>query len=93
MSEAVIEGKEAPAAPVRQQIITGEVHVKIDPDNGAINISAPENLIVALGILETAKAILIKRQQDLVAKAQEAMLSPKIVRPGVDDLAKVARPS
>ena len=43
------------------RMIVGEVHIIVDPSNGQVKVSAPANKIVALGLLELAKAIVINQ--------------------------------
>lgn len=70
----------------------GEIHIVADGNTGAMNVQAPQDLIVALGMLETAKMIIIRNMQDNVAKAQrEQALAPRpaIIPAGTNALAKL----
>lgn len=71
------------------RFIGGEVLIYADSVTGAMNVRAPENLLVALGIIESAKAILIKRQQDAIEKASK----PAIIAPTAADLGMLRKPS
>jgi len=71
------------------QFVGGEVRILADAGTGAISVSAPQNLLVALGMLEMAKVVMVAQHQEAVRAAER----PAIVRPGSADLAKVARPS
>jgi hypothetical protein len=74
---------------VADQFIGGEIHIIADAKTGAISINSPKNLIIALGILETAKVIMIKKQQD----AMTAATRPSILRASPADVPKLVRPS
>ena len=71
--------------------IGGEITIITDARTGAMSVNAPGNLMIALGMLEVAKAILIERQQKAVAKMQEAKLGPAIVRADPQQIAKLGR--
>lgn len=79
--------EEAPA--VNGQYIGGEVHIIADPKTGAMSINAPQNLIIALGLIEAAKAIIIQKQQEVVNKSRP----PMILKPSAMDVNKLVRPS
>lgn len=64
--------------------IGGEVRIFADAKNGAINVTAPPNLVVALGLIEVGKAILIDMQQENMKK------EPKIKSATVADLRALA---
>lgn len=76
-----------------QKYIGGKIEIVADGVTGGMSVSHPENIIVALGILEVAKAMIIEKQQKLVAKMQEAALAPRIMRAGPQDIPKLVRPS
>ncbi len=61
--------------------IGGEVHIIADGNTGAVSIQAPEKIIIALGILEAGKAILIDSMNKQAARASEAMLSRPAIIP------------
>lgn len=92
----VVDAEVAPSVPEgakdvtpSEKFIAGEIKIVVDGRTGAISVNHPQNIIVALGILETAKAMIIEKQQKLVAQMQEAVLNPKIVRPGPADFSKI----
>lgn len=87
LSGDVREAKPEAARPGR--FIGGEVRIIADSLTGAMNVIAPENLLVALGIIESAKAMLIKRQQDAIEKANK----PAIIAPTAADLGMLRKPS
>ena len=66
----VVEEAAAPSDP----FIGGEVHIIADPKTGQMSIKAPQNLVVALGILETAKVMII---DDMKQKAQRMAIAPR----------------
>ena len=68
--EEVVAG---PADP----FIGGEVHILADPKTGRMSIKAPQNLVVALGILETAKVMIIDDMKAKSAAAQAAAIAPR----------------
>jgi len=59
----------------------GEIHIVADGNTGAMSVTAPPDLIIALGILEVAKAFLVDNMKQKVAQAQR------------DAAALVARPA
>ena len=67
------------------KFVSGEVHVVVDPKDGSFHISAPENIVLALGILETAKVILIDQQKQRMEK--KSVPTPMIIR-GDEDTVK-----
>lgn len=68
------------------QFIGGEVRIIADAKTGNIHVqTSNSNLIVAFGLLEIAKCILVDRQRD--ARNDE----PKIVKPGPADLKMAER--
>lgn len=69
--------------------IGGELTITADPRTGGMSVSAPENMVVAMGLLEMAKVILVDRQR----RQQALQDRPAIARPGAADLARLARPS
>lgn len=74
--------------------VGGEVHIISNAKDGSMQVSAPQNLVLALGLIEVAKAILIqKQQQTMRATQEEALRRPAIVRAGPQDVSKLARPS
>ena len=73
--------------------IGGEIRISADPRNGAISVNAPQNIIIALGLLEVAKSILIQKQQEAIKKVQDAQLTPGILRATPQDINKLSRPS
>lgn len=82
--EVVAEEKPVVPGP----FLGGEVHIIADAQTGGIQVNAPQNLIIAFGLLEAAKMILVERQQQMMRKR-----TPEIVRPGADALSKLSRPS
>lgn len=69
--------------------IGGTIKIVADAKTGAISVEHPQNVIIALGIIETAKSIIVQKQQEAVAKMQEAMLKPSILRPTASDFNKL----
>lgn len=60
------------AAPVEEkeevnQFVGGEIHIVADGKSGGISVSAPPNMVVAFGLLEVAKAILMEKQRENAA--------------------------
>lgn len=80
----VPEKTEEAAVPQQLRLIGGEIHIRADARTGAISVNAPPNMIVALGLMEVAKAILIQKQQEQLREI-EAMRK-RIARPGDVDL-------
>lgn len=78
-----------PAAEEKPQMLGGEIRIVADKATGVINISAPGNMIIALGMIEIGKAILIKQQHDAQAAAQQ----PKILRGDPSRFPLLTRPS
>lgn len=68
------------------RFLGGTIQIHADAQTGGIAVNAPENLVIALGLLETAKAILIQRQQEAMNR------KPAIVRGDPSQL-KLLRPS
>jgi hypothetical protein len=66
------------------RLIGGEIHIKADARTGGISVNAPPNMIVALGLLEVGKAILIKKQQEQMVEIEK--MRSRIVAPGAADL-------
>ena len=54
-------------------ILSGEIHIIATPD-GRMSISAPGNTVLALGLIEVAKADIIRRHQ---ANMQELALKQR----------------
>lgn len=75
--------------PARAQFLGGEVHITADAATGGITVKSPPNLLLALGIIETAKAILIQQHTEAMQRAAR----PAIVRAGPQDIPKLHRPS
>lgn len=96
VKEAEVTGAVPEAAvdvtPVAGNYIGGKIEIIADAKTGAISVSHPQNIILALGIIETAKSIIVQKQQEAIRKVQEAMLNPKIFRAGPQDV-KNLRPS
>jgi hypothetical protein len=84
--DAVSVPKEASSA---AQLIGGEIHIIADARTGGINVQSPPNLVVALGLLETAKVIIIQKHVDAMRAAEK----PKILRASPQDIPKLVRPS
>jgi len=63
--------------------VGGEIRIIANPQDGSIRVSSPPNLLIALGMLETAKFILVQQQQ----KQMEDALNPKIKPATVADIA------
>ena len=81
--EAIAEKKEEIEAEAKvPQYIQGEIHIEADGATGGISVDAPQNLIIALGLLETAKVILVQRQQQAMRAAEQ----PRILRGDVSIL-------
>jgi hypothetical protein len=92
MSEPVTEekvvpvaGEAAPKDEVAVPFIGGEVHIIADAKTGGIQVSAPPNLIIALGLLESAKEILLANMRAQNAAAMRAQ-RPAIVPAGAGSL-------
>lgn len=75
---------EAPKPEV-MKIVTGEIHIIAD-EKGGISLKYPQNKIVAFGLLEAAKEIIIS--QSIQAHAPK---EPLIKRAGADALAHLGR--
>lgn len=73
------------------QIVSGEVHIVISA-NGAMQVNAPQNVLMALAIVKAGEVYLSMQMQDAMRRAN-AMRPPAIVRPGADAMAKISRPS
>lgn len=78
--------------PEQGAFIGGEIHIIADAKTGAINVNSPKNIIIALGILETAKEIILAQQRQNMTSAKPA---PTILRAdqGMLDKIKSIRPS
>lgn len=77
-------------APERaSQLVGGEIHIVADAHTGAIKVQSPPNLVVALGLLETAKAIMIQQHHENM----KAAARPTIVRATASDIPKLVRPN
>jgi len=94
------EEKKADGQPEQAKFIGGEVTISADPVTGAISVSHPTNVIIALGLLEVGKAIMLQRQaeQQKRAELQAAKNPPAILRADqgtLDQLKKLSpvRPS
>ncbi len=72
------------------QIISGEVHIIIDK-NGAMQVNAPQNVLLALAIVKAGEVYLASQMIDAM-KRSNAARPPVILRPGADALSKL-RPS
>lgn len=68
----------------KRKFIGGTITIVADPNTGALSVDAPDNLVIALGLLEMGKAILIQRQVDNMKAQPKA--SPRIVPAGMDAL-------
>lgn len=77
-------------APVPAQQISGEVHVKVDAETGALMVNAPPNCLVALAILKAGEAFLTMQLQDQMRGAT-ARRPPAIVKAGAGDLRDLDR--
>lgn len=60
MAEVQDKAKEEPVT----QYIGGELHIVADAKTGQIGVNAPPNIIVALGLLELAKVIIVDKQKE-----------------------------
>ncbi len=81
-AEVVTSVKEEAAAPA-QAFLGGEIHIVSDPKTGQIGVNAPVNIVVALGLIEVAKSIIIANNERNVADAQKAALArPAIIPAG-----------
>lgn len=65
----VLEQEEVKKPPMH--FIGGEVRIIANPKDGSMQVSSPPNLLIALGMLETAKAILIQQHHEQMAKEEE----------------------
>jgi len=81
--------EEAPAPANPRMILGGVIHIVADAKTGEMNVSAPPNLAVALGLIELAKVVLVQQYID----NSKAAAQPKIVRAQPDDIRKLVRPS
>ena len=70
--EAAVELDPAAGEPAHTKFAGGEIHIVADGNTGAMNIQAPPDLIVALGILEVAKVMIISNMQQKVAASRIA---------------------
>lgn len=88
-----VKEEEVTEVPVNtgSQLIGGEVHILADGKTGGINVKAPQNLAVALGLIELAKVVLVQQHLDLMRAADQ--VKPAIVRAQPDDVRKLVRPS
>ena len=80
LPEAPVPETKEEAAPA-PKYAGGEIHIIADGNTGAMSVTAPPDLIIALGILEVAKAFLVDNMKQKVAQAQR------------DAAALVARPA
>lgn len=71
------------------QFIGGEIRIVADARTGSINVQAPANLLVAFGMLEAAKVVLVQQQQEAMARAA----APAIKRASLADIPRIVRPS
>lgn len=85
-SAVVPEVAEIPAK--AGNFIGAEIHIISDARTGAVSVNAPPNMIVAFGLIEVAKSILI---EDRNAKIAKAMAQPKIIPAGAGDIAALMR--
>lgn len=92
---AEVSEKEVEAAEPQEvgAFVGGEIHIIADAKTGAINVNSPKNIIIALGILETAKEIMLAQQRAQMASAPKPV--PTILRAdqGMLDKIKAVRPS
>lgn len=88
-----VPAKAEDAAPQPMQLIGGEVRILIDARTGALQVSAPPNQLVALAIIEAAKAFITMQMQDGMRRSVAATAPPAIVKAGADALSRLRRPS
>ena len=77
------------------QFVGGKVIIDADSITGSISVSGPRNILITLGILDGARAILYMQMQDAM-RASAMKRQPTIVKAGQGDLAnlpKLSRPS
>lgn len=74
----------------RYDTVGGEIHIFADKATGEVRVNAPQNLLVALGILETAKAVLIQQHMDA---QRRAAMRQSILRAGPADVPGLVRAS
>lgn len=80
-TEEKVEAAEVEATP----FVGGEIHIIADGKTGGIQIKSPPNLLVCLGILETAKVILTQQHIENM-KQQAASRPPAIMKASPADL-------
>lgn len=61
------------------KFIGGEIRIVADPETGRIGVSAPQNFIIAFGLIEVGKTILMQMQRDEQVKAEKKAI-PAIVK-------------
>lgn len=81
----IVDAAPADAQPVGR-FIGAEIHIVSDAVTGAIRVNAPPNSIVALGLMEVAKDILLDNQKEAAKKAP-----PRIIPAGADALANLRK--
>lgn len=69
-----VEKEEAVQEKTTGLFVGGEVRIVADGKTGGISVQAPENMVVALGLLELAKVILVE-------KKKEDMKTAPVVKP------------
>lgn len=72
---------EETAAPNASMFIGGEIHIVADGKTGAIRVNAPQNRIVAYGLLDMAKEILADEARRAHAVVEKAMNERKTIIP------------
>jgi hypothetical protein len=77
----------APQDKVMMPMFGGEIRIVADAKTGSIMVNAPPNLLLALGMLDAAKFILVQKQQEDLA----ARNAPKIKPATPEDLARLAK--
>ena len=86
--DQVLPPDSKPDAPM--PFVGGEVVIQADPQTGAINVKAPGNNIIAMGLIEAGKMILMHRAM----KSMDAQQKPPTIVPGsIDMMKKLQRPS
>jgi hypothetical protein len=60
---AEVAEKETAEEQRKGKFIGGKILIVADSETGGIHVDAPANLLVAMGMLEIAKCVLVQRQQ------------------------------
>ena len=70
--------------------VGGEIHIIADARTGEVKVRAPQNLLVALGILDIARVVLVQQHHEAQRRASQRA---ELVRATSADLGRIQRPS